>query len=164
MAFEQAELRGAVLTTKATISKGRCSLTLALEAPLTIEAAAALGCKEKLFTSDGEVRPDLFSSASFYLPVEAVAIHLELDGIAKREVEAPEAEPGPVTIEVSPEEIRLRVTLILRGAAHRQLAVLGFAMEVGNAPLVCRISVREYRTAQNDLEEAEDESQESVGV
>jgi hypothetical protein len=66
MAFEQAELRGAAMTTKATISKGRCTLTLALDAPLTIEAAAALGCKEKLFTSDGEVRPDLFSSASSY--------------------------------------------------------------------------------------------------
>jgi hypothetical protein len=156
MAFEQAELRGAVMTAKATISKGRCTLTLALDAPLAIEAAAALGCKEKLFTSDGEVRPDLFSSASFYLPVEAVAVHLELDGIAKREVEAPEAEPSPITIEVSPEEIRVKVTLILRGAARRQLAVLGFAMEVGNAPLICRISAKEYRAAQNDFQAREE--------
>jgi hypothetical protein len=54
--------------------------------------------------------------------------------------------------------------LILRGAARRQLAVLGFAMEVGNAPLVCRISAKEYRAAQDGLQEGAHESRESVGV
>jgi hypothetical protein len=95
MAFEQVELRGASITTKAEIGKGRSSVSVGL-APLTSEAAAALGCQEKLFTSGGEVRPDLFFSTSvFHLSAEAVAVHLELDGIAKREVEAPDAEAGP---------------------------------------------------------------------
>ena len=62
MAFEQVELRGASITTKAEISKGRSSVSVGLDAPLTSEAAAALGCQEKLFTTGGEVRPDLFLS------------------------------------------------------------------------------------------------------
>ena len=60
MAFEQVELRGASITTKADIGKGRSSISVGLDAPLTSEAAAALGCQEKLFTSGGEVRADLF--------------------------------------------------------------------------------------------------------
>ena len=85
MAFEQVELRGASITTKADIGKGRGSISVSLDAPLTSEAAAALGCQEKLFTSGGEVRPDLFFSTSvFHLSTDAVAIHLALDGFAKR--------------------------------------------------------------------------------
>jgi hypothetical protein len=88
----------------------------------------------KLFTSHGEVRPDLFFRTSvFHLSAEAVAVHLELDGIAKREVNAPDAEAGPVTIELAEDSIRLKVRLVVRGSAHTQLAVLGFAMEAGNA-------------------------------
>ena len=94
MVFEQAELRGASITTKASIARRRSAITLGLDAPLTIEAAAALGCKEKLFTTEGEIRPDLFSTACFRLPVEHLAVALELDGIAKREVRAPEAQAG----------------------------------------------------------------------
>ena len=71
MTFERVELHGATITTKADISKGRCVVTVGLDAPLTSEAAAALGCREKLFTSGGEVRPDLFFSTSvFYLSAE----------------------------------------------------------------------------------------------
>ena len=85
MGFEKFELYGASITTKADIGKGRCAVTVGLDAPLTSEAAAALGCREKLFTSGGEVRPDLFFSTSvFHLSTDAVAIHLALDGFAKR--------------------------------------------------------------------------------
>src|SRR6516164_11421762 len=98
MAFEQVELHWASIITKADIGKGRSAVTIGIDAPLTSEAAATLGCQEKLFTG-GEVRPALFFSTSvFHLSAEAVAVHLELDGIAKREVEAPDAEAGPVTI------------------------------------------------------------------
>ena len=150
MAFEQAELRGASIATKATIARGRSAITLALDAPLTIEGAAALGCKEKLFTTEGEIRPDLFSTACFRLPVEHLAVALELDGIAKRQVRAPEAQAGNITIELGQEEIRLKLALVIRGSFRTQLAVLGFAMEVGTAPLVCRISAK---TSQNGLGE-----------
>jgi hypothetical protein len=96
MAFEQVELYGASITTKADIGKGRSSVTVGLDAPLTCEAAAALGCQENLLTSGGEVQPDLFFSTSvFHLSVEAEAVHLELDGIAKKEVNAPDVEAGP---------------------------------------------------------------------
>ena len=89
MAFEQVELYGASITSKADIGKGRSSVTVGLDAPLTSEAAAALGCQEKLFASSGEVRPDLFFSTSvFHLSADAVALHLPIDGMAKREIEA----------------------------------------------------------------------------
>ena len=160
MAFEQVELRGASITTKADIGKGRSSVSVGLDAPLTSEAAAALGCQEKLFTSGGEVR---FSTSVFHLSAEAVAVHLELDGIAKREVQAPDAEAGPVTIELAEGGIRLKVRLVVRGSAHTQLRVLGFAMEVGNAPLVCRISARAaQQSLGGNLEHVQ--VQESVGV
>jgi hypothetical protein len=162
MTFEQVELRGASITTKADIGKGRSAVTVGLDAPLTSEAAAALGCQEKLFTSGGEVRPDLFFSTSvFHLSAEAVAVHLELDGIARREVKAPDAEVGPVTIELAEVGIRLKVRLVVRGSPHTQLRVLGFAMEIGSAPLICRISAR---AAQDSLGGNLEHAQESVGV
>jgi hypothetical protein len=137
MAFEQVELYGASITTKADIGKGRSSVTVGLDAPLTSETAAALGCQEKLFTSGGEVQPDLFLGTSvFHLSADAVAVHLTLDGIAKREIEL--AEGG----------IRLKVRLVIRRSAHTQLRVPGFAMEVGSAPLICCIS---GRASQNSL-------------
>jgi hypothetical protein len=129
---------------------------------LTSEAAAALGCQEKLFTTGGEVRPDLFFSTSvFHLSAEAVTVHLALDGIAKREVKAPDAEAGPVTIELAEGGIRLKVRFVVRGSPRTQLSVLGFAIEVGNAPLICRISAR---AAQNSLGGTFEHVQESVGV
>jgi hypothetical protein len=162
MIFEQVELRGASIITKADIGKGRSAVTVGLDAPLTSEAAAALGCQDKLFTSDGEVRPDLFFSTSlFHLSAASVAVHLELDGIAKREVEAPDAEAGPVTIELTEDSIRLKVRLVVRRSLHTQLRVLGFALEAGNAPLICRISAR---AAQNSLGGDLDDVHESVGV
>ena len=124
MAFEEVELHGASITTKADVGKGRSAVTVELDAPLTSEAAAALGCQESLFTSGGEVRPDLFFSTSvFHLSAEAVAVHLELDGIAKREVEAPDAEAGPVTIELTEGGIRLKVRLIVRGSLQWRLVM-----------------------------------------
>ena len=162
MAFEQVELHGASITTKADIGKGRSSVTVGLDAPLTSDAARALGCQEKLFTPDGEVRPDLFFSTSvFHLSTAAVAVHLELDGIAKKELKAPEAEAGAVTIELAEGGIRLKVRLVVRGSPRTQLAVLGFAMEVGSAPLICRISAR---AAQHSLGGDLEHVQESVGV
>ena len=162
MTFEQVELRGASITTKADIGKGRSAVTVGLDAPLTSEAAAALGCREKLFTSGGEVRPDLFFSTSvFHLSAEAVAVHLALDGIAKREVSAQDTELGPVTVELAGGGIRLKVRFVVRGSPRTQLSVLGFAIEVGNAPLICRISAR---AAQNSLGGTFEHVQESVGV
>ena len=148
MGFEKFELYGASITTKADIGKGRCAVTVGLDAPLTSEAADALGCREKLFTSDGEVRPDLFFSTSvFHLSAEAVAVRLELDGIAKREVNAPDAEAGPVTIELAEGALRLKVRFVVRGSPGTQLSVLGFAIEIGNAPLICRIQPGRLKTA-----------------
>ena len=162
MAFEQVELRGASIITKADIGKGRSAITLGIDAPLTSEASAALGCQEKLFTSEGEVRPDLFFSTSvFHLSAEAVAVHLELDGIAKRQINAPEAKAGPITIELAESGIRLKVRLVVRGSPGTQLRLLGFAMEVGKAPLICRISAR---AAQIGLGGNSEHVQESVGV
>jgi hypothetical protein len=46
MTFEQVELHGASIITKADIGKGRSSVTVGLDAPLTSEAARALGCQE----------------------------------------------------------------------------------------------------------------------
>jgi hypothetical protein len=74
---------------------------------------AALGCQEKLFTTGGEVRPDLFFSKSVF---HLLAVHLALDGIAKREVQGPDAEAGPVTIELAEGGIRLKVRLVVRGS------------------------------------------------
>ena len=77
MAFEQVELHGASIITKADIGKGRSAITIGIYVPLGSEAAAALGCQEKLFTSGGEVRSDLFFSTSvFHLSAEAVGVHL----------------------------------------------------------------------------------------
>ena len=72
MLFEQVELHGASIITKADIGKGRSAITLGIDAPLTSEAAAALGCQEKLFTLEGEVRPDLFFSTSVYICFSSV--------------------------------------------------------------------------------------------
>ena len=147
MVFERVELRGASIITKADIGKGRSAVTVGLDAPLTSETAVALGCHDKLFTTDGEVQPDLFFNTSvFHLSADGVAVHLALDGIAKREIEAPDAEAEPVTIELAEGGIRLKVKLVVRGSAHTQLRVLGFAMEVGSAPLICRISGRPLKT------------------
>ena len=77
-----------------------------------------------------------------------MAVHLELDGIAQREINVPDAEAGPVTIELTEGGIRLKVKLVVWGSPRTQLGVLGFAIEVGNAPLICRISAR---AAQNSL-------------
>jgi hypothetical protein len=66
MPFEQVELHGASITTKADIGKGRSCVTVGLDAPLTSDAARALGCQEKLFTREGEVLPDLFFSTSVF--------------------------------------------------------------------------------------------------
>jgi hypothetical protein len=46
--------------------------------------------------------------------------------------------PGPVTIEQQDGGLRLSVKRI-RGAFRPQLGLLGFAMEVGEAPLICRL-------------------------
>ena len=94
----------------------------------------------------GEIRPDLFGAACFRLPVEHLAVALELDGIAKREVRAPEAQAGNITIELGQEEIRLNWRCSFAGPPARSW--LGFATEVGSAPLVCRISAK---TSQNGL-------------
>ena len=162
MVFEQVKLHGASITTKADISKGRCAVTIGLDAPLTSEAALALGCQEKLFTTDGEVRPDLFFSTSvFHLSTDGVAIHLELDGIAKRQINALDAEAGPVTIELAESGIRIKVRLVVGGSPRTQLAVLEFALEVGDAPLICRISAR---AAQNSFGGNLQHVEESVGV
>ena len=67
MAFEEVELHGASITTKADVGKGRSAVTVELDAPLTSEAAAALGCQESLFTSGGEVRPDRFSAHQYFI-------------------------------------------------------------------------------------------------
>ena len=48
MLFEQVELRGASIITKADIGKGRSSVIVGLDAPLTSEAAAALNAAGKL--------------------------------------------------------------------------------------------------------------------
>ena len=116
MAFEEVELHETSISTKADIGKGRSAVTIGIDTPLRSEAAAALGCREMLFTNGGEVRPDLFFSTSvFHLSAEAVTVHLELDGIAKRKITAPDAEAGPVTIELAEGGIRLKVRLVGSG-------------------------------------------------
>jgi hypothetical protein len=46
---------------------------------------------------------------------------------------------GPFTIEQEDGCLRLTVKLIIRGPFRPQLGLLGFAMEVGEAPLICRL-------------------------
>ena len=103
----------------------------------------------------------VFQHILFHLSTDAVAVHLALDGIAKREINAPDAEAGPVTIELAEGGIRLKVRLVVRGSPRTQLRVLGFAMEFGSVPLICRISAR---AAQNSFGGDLEHGQESVGV
>ena len=91
------------------------------------------------FAANGETRPGLFISSVLGLSCEPVAIHLALDGIAKREIKADNAAAGLFTIEQEDGGFRLSVKLTIRGALRPQLALLGFAMEVGEAPLICRL-------------------------
>ena len=90
-----------------------------------------------------------------------MAVQLELDGIAKREVNAPDAEAGPVTIELAESGIRLKVRSVVPGSRRTQIRVLEFAMEVGNAPVICRISAR---AAQHSLGGDLEHVQEPAGV
>jgi hypothetical protein len=139
MQMDQVELRNASLKASATIAKGLSVTTLLLRAPLTVDAATALGCREVLFAANGETRPGLFISSVLGLSCEPVTIHLALDGIAKREFRADNAAAGPFTIEQEDGGFRLSVKLTIRGAFRSQLGLLGFAMEVGEAPLICRL-------------------------
>jgi hypothetical protein len=107
---------------------------------LTVEAATALGCHDVLFAANGETRPGLFISSVLGPSCEPVTIDLALDGIAKREIRADNAAAGPFTIEQeNGGGFRLSVKLTIRGAFRLQLGLLGFAMEVGEAPLICRL-------------------------
>jgi hypothetical protein len=139
MEIEQVELRNASIKASATIARGLSVTTLLLRAPLTVEAARGLGCRDVLFTANGEARPGLFISFVLGLSCEPVTIHLALDGIAKREIRAENAAAGPFTIEQEDGGFRLSVKLVLRGAFRPQLGLLVFAMEVGEAPLICRL-------------------------
>jgi hypothetical protein len=141
MEIDQVELRNASLKASASIAKGISVTTLLLRAPLTAEAATAIGCRDVLFAENGEVRPSLFISSVLGLSCEPVTIHLALDGIAKREIRAENAAAGPFTIEQEDGGFRLSVKVVLRGAFRPQLGLLGFAMEVGEAPFVCRLVV-----------------------
>ena len=78
-----------------------------------------------------------------------------------------EGESGckPETAAGAPAEggIRLKVRLVVRGSARTQLEVLGFALEVANALLNCRISSRAAQhSLGGNLEHVQ--YQESVGV
>jgi hypothetical protein len=73
------------------------------------------------------------------LSCEPITIHLAVDGIAKREIKTDNAAAGPFTIEQENGGLRLSVKLTIRGAFRPQLGLLGFAMEVGEAPLICRL-------------------------
>jgi hypothetical protein len=153
MEIEQVELRNASVKASAAIAQGLSVTTLLLRAPLTVEAARGLGCRDALFTANGEVRPSLFISFVLGLSCEPVTIHLGLDGIAKREIRAENAAVGPFTIEQDG-GFRLSVKLVLRGAFRPQLGLLGFAMEVGEAPLICRLlaSNRQQKGLGGDVE------------
>jgi hypothetical protein len=94
--MDQVELRNASLKASATIAKGASVTTLLLRAPLTVDAATALGCREVLFAVNGETRPGLFISSVLGLSCEPVTVHLALDGIAKREIRADNAAAGPL--------------------------------------------------------------------
>jgi hypothetical protein len=139
MQMDQVELRNASLKTSATIAKGLSVTTLLLRAPLTLDAATALGCRDLLFGANGETRPGLFISSVLGLSCEPITIYLALDGIAKREIKTDNAAAGPFTIEQENGGLRLSVKLTIRGAFRPQLGLLGFAMEVGEAPLICRL-------------------------
>jgi hypothetical protein len=141
MEIDQVELRNASLKASVIIAKGLSVTTLLLRARLTVEAANALGCRDLLFAVNGEMRPGLFISSVLGLSCEPVTIHLALDGIAKREIRAENAAAGPFTIEQEDGGFRLSVKVVLRGPFRPQLGLLGFAMEVGEAPLICRLVV-----------------------
>jgi hypothetical protein len=138
MEIDEIELRNALMKANANIGKGVVT-TVLLRAPLTVEAATALGCRDILFSTDGEVRPGLFVSSVLGLSCEPVTVQLALDGIAKREIKVENASAGPFTIEQEEGCLRLTVKLIIRGPFRPQLGLLGFAMEVGEAPLICRL-------------------------
>ncbi|MBV9083048.1 MAG: hypothetical protein JOZ62_10250, partial [Acidobacteriaceae bacterium] len=106
-----------------------------------------------------EVRPDLFSTSVFAVSCDSVSVHLQLDGIANRVVTAEHSSAGPFTIEHHPGNITLAVKIVIRGPARPQLAILSFAMEVGDAPLICWLEAQAAMAKQNclegDLEHAE---------
>jgi hypothetical protein len=72
-----------------------------------VEAATALGCRDVLFTLEGEVRAGLFCA---------------LDGVARREVSTELAAAAPFTIEHEAGCITVTVKLVIRGPAQSQLA------------------------------------------
>lgn len=133
------ELREATLKATAKIGSGRSATTVVLEAPLTVEAAAVLGCRYAVFDEGGAARPQSFRSSVLALDGKPLDIHLQLDGVAKREIAAENAEPGAFTVLYEEGAPMLHMKLVLRGPLQTQLAMLGFAMEVGDAPLVCSL-------------------------
>ena len=143
------EMRNATLKANAKIVGGQLVTTLALRAPLTPEIAESLGCRESVYTETGDLRPHLFRSSVFDIGDRPVSLRLRLDGIAKREIAADKVEAGPVTIEHQDRAVALLIKLVMRGAGRPQLALLSFAMEVGNAPLVC--SLQPIREEQQEL-------------
>jgi hypothetical protein len=62
---------------------------------------------------------------------------MTLDGLVRREVIAERTAAGPFTIEHEAGCSTVTVKLVIRGLAQSQLALLGFAMEVGDALVIC---------------------------
>jgi hypothetical protein len=136
------ELRNATLKASAKISNGRTATTLVLRAPLSTEAAETLRCREAVFTETGDVRPCLFRSAVLDAGGKPMNLQLQLDGIGRREIAVENAESGPLTIQYEGGVVTVIIKLVFRGPAQPQFALLSFAMEVGNAPLVCSLRAK----------------------
>jgi hypothetical protein len=115
MELDRIELPGASIKASASVRKGRSMTTLVVRAPLTIEAATALGCRDVLFTVEGKVRAGLFCSSVYDLWWEPVKLRVALDGVARREVTTELAAAGPFTIKHEAGCITMTVKLDRRG-------------------------------------------------
>jgi hypothetical protein len=149
MESDRVELLGTLIKASTSVRKGRSWTTLVVRAQLTVDTATALGCRDVLFTVEGEVRAGLFFSSVYDFWWEPVKLRVALDGVARREVSTELAAAGPFTIKYEAGCITVTVKLVIRGVAQSQLALLGFAMEVGDAPVIC--SLQRTKEEQEDL-------------
>ena len=82
------------------------------------------------------VQRHLFSLSVLEVSGKPASVRRQFDGIAKGETAAEALEAAPFTIEHKDDGMMLIVKLSIPGLGRSQLALLSFAMEIGDAPLI----------------------------